>query len=334
MDGSPVDRESIRAELAATRITFTNLVESLSAEDWDRPTSNPSWTVGNLLHHIVSSLELVPLEVEHARQGKGLYNLPRFVRDPLSAWLTRWETRHESLGTVAARYEKAYEAALGTLDQVREDEWRLGAEFWGEGFLDIEGLLRSQARHFAEHSSDIAAGLSRESRDTSSPDNTRGPLSVQFAAHHRIGWARRLLAILSITFMLGAFGQFLLVGLSVFDDSSRWSDHQALGHALGALTWVMWIPAIVGRTGRRLIGSTILLLILFEAQYIFINAGSTLVNALHPLNGSVLLVLSTWISRQAIISLRQSAGQADATIGATVAAHHDDTMPMALPEAS
>lgn len=156
---APVDREAIRAELAATRTAFHDLVDTLSPEDWGRSTNNPAWTVGHLLDHLVSSLELLPREVAHARQGKGMYNLPPFLRDRLSAWLTRWSARRESLSTVAQRYDQAYAAALQALDQVQDDEWQRGAQFWGEGFLDIEGLFRAQARHFAEHSADIAAAL-------------------------------------------------------------------------------------------------------------------------------------------------------------------------------
>lgn len=149
------DRETIRGELEATHTAFVTLIESLSEDDWSRPTTNPAWTVGNILHHLVSSLELVPREVRCARQGKGLYNLPIFARDKLSAWMTRWESRRQSLASVADRYDAAYLAALQTLDQIEDHEWQLGAQFWGEGFLDIEGIFRSQARHLAEHAGSI-----------------------------------------------------------------------------------------------------------------------------------------------------------------------------------
>jgi uncharacterized protein (TIGR03083 family) len=159
MDSGPVDRDAIRAELAATRAAFHDLVGTLSPDDWRRPTRNPAWSVGDLLHHLVASLELLPREVSLARQGKGMYNLPRFVLDPLSAWITRWEARRQSLDSVAQRYDEAYAAAMRILGEVRDDEWGHGARFWGEGFKDIEALFRSQARHFAEHGGDIAAAL-------------------------------------------------------------------------------------------------------------------------------------------------------------------------------
>lgn len=156
---SNTPREELRAELAATRVAFRDLVSRLSDADWRRKTSNPAWTVGNLLHHLVWSLEVLPSEVASARRGKGMFNLPPMVRDPLSAAYTRFGTRGQSLPTILRRYEAAYAAALRALDGVGDDEWRRGAPFWGEGFIDIEGLFRAQVRHLAEHRQDIVASL-------------------------------------------------------------------------------------------------------------------------------------------------------------------------------
>lgn len=158
---SNAPREEIRAELSATRAAFHELLNGLSAADWRRKTSNPAWTVGNLLHHLVWSLEMLPREVASARRGKGMFNLPPAVRDPLSAAYMRLGTRGQSLPTIRRRYDAALAAALRALDEVRDDEWRRGAPFWGEGFIDIEGLFRAQARHLAEHRQDIVASLPR-----------------------------------------------------------------------------------------------------------------------------------------------------------------------------
>ncbi len=159
MTTTPSVREELRAELAATRAAFHGLLSSLSDADWRRVTNNPAWSVGHLLHHFVWSLELLPREVASARRNKGMFNLPPFLRDPLNSAVTRFGARNQSLDTVARRYDAAYAAALQTLDGVRDDEWRRGAQFWGEGFIDIEALFRSHARHFAEHGQDIAAAI-------------------------------------------------------------------------------------------------------------------------------------------------------------------------------
>ena len=174
MTTAPSVREELRAELAATRAAFHDLLAGLSDTDWRRATGNPAWSVGHLLHHFVWSLELLPSEVASARRGKGMFNLPPYLRDPLNSAVTRFGARRQSLGTVARRYDAAYAAALRTLDGVRDDEWRQGAQFWGEGFIDIEGLFRSHTQHFAEHGQDIVAAIQQGRADTPKQRAHRG----------------------------------------------------------------------------------------------------------------------------------------------------------------
>lgn len=107
--------------------------------------------------------------------------------------------------------------------------------------------------------------------------------------------ARWVLLALVTLFTLGAFTQFFLVGISYFDNPVRWKDHANLGHILGLLPYVMWIPAVLGRTGVRVIIGTLLLFVLFMAQYAFIEIDNSIVNAFHPLNGAVMLVLAFWL---------------------------------------
>jgi hypothetical protein len=125
-----------------------------------------------------------------------------------------------------------------------------------------------------------------------------------------ISIARWVLATLALLFTAGAFGQFFLVGLSMFDDGSRWQDHKTLGHIIGLIPYVMWIPAVLGKAGRGLVLQTLMLFVLYMAQYGFINADSSIANALHPLNGSLLLVLGVAIARQSIVLARFGATQA------------------------
>ncbi|HWV23242.1 MAG TPA: DUF6220 domain-containing protein [Thermomicrobiales bacterium] len=119
--------------------------------------------------------------------------------------------------------------------------------------------------------------------------------------------SRWVLAALTLLFLLGAFGQFFLVGLSYFDDPSRWKDHENLGHILGMLPWAIWIPAVLGKAGRGVIIASVLLFVAFEAQYAFIEAGDGFVHAFHPLNGAVLLILGGWLFQQAFGLLRKPA---------------------------
>jgi hypothetical protein len=42
--------QALRVELEITRQAFHALLAALTPEDWDRPSRNPSWTIGELLH--------------------------------------------------------------------------------------------------------------------------------------------------------------------------------------------------------------------------------------------------------------------------------------------
>jgi hypothetical protein len=155
------DRRSLRDQLAATRDGFHALLDLLSDDELRLQSGNPAWSVGEVLSHVVSSLELVPREVAGARRGKGMYNFPPFLRDRLNVIFTRRSARGQTLHTLRKRYDDAYDAALLTLDDVREDELDCGANFWSEGFKDIRALYTSQAHHLAEHAPDVNVALQR-----------------------------------------------------------------------------------------------------------------------------------------------------------------------------
>ena len=114
-----------------------------------------------------------------------------------------------------------------------------------------------------------------------------------------------LLALVAL-FTVGAATQFFLAGLSLFDNPSRWADHASLGHILGLIPWILWLPAVVGRAGWRLITGSLALMVLFMAQYAFIESGEPYAQALHPLNGAVMFALALWMTRRALSLLRRA----------------------------
>src|SRR5688500_11128624 len=87
---------------------------------------------------------------------------------------------------------------------------------------------------------------------------------------------------LSLLFIAGALGQFFLAGLGLFDDAARWEDHKSAGHILGLVTYVIWVPAVLARAGAGPIIGSIMLIVLYYAQYAFINIEEPVVQAFHP----------------------------------------------------
>jgi hypothetical protein len=151
----PSDRQAIRERLTATQAAFHALLDGLTDDDLRRRSGNPVWTVGAVLTHLTWSLELLPREVASARAGKGMYNLPVSVRDWLNAMAARLTARGQTRATLRRRYDVAVDAALATLEGVRDEEFGRGARFWSEGFRDIAGLYAAQIDHLAEHRDDV-----------------------------------------------------------------------------------------------------------------------------------------------------------------------------------
>jgi hypothetical protein len=148
---SRVDRESIRSDLEATRIAFHELLDSIPDEGWRQKVPGGGWTSVEVLVHLTWALEQLPREIESARRGKGMFNYPRGLRDPLSYWYTRWIARNATRDSISRRYDAAMGAVLRALDEVPDTDWSLGAPFYGEGFYTVEGLLRGPSEHLKEH---------------------------------------------------------------------------------------------------------------------------------------------------------------------------------------
>jgi len=155
------DRAALRSELEATRSAFHALVESLSDQHWREKSPTSAWTVGEVLVHLTWALEQLPKEVASARRGKGMFNFPKWLADPLSYWLTRWTARNATREQVVRQYGAAMAAVIRTLDEVKESDWALGAQFYGHGFYTIADLFHTPAQHFAEHTVGLS-GLDKE----------------------------------------------------------------------------------------------------------------------------------------------------------------------------
>jgi hypothetical protein len=85
--------------------------------------------------------------------------------------------------------------------------------------------------------------------------------------------------------------QVFLAGLGVFDDPKAFITHREFGYLFGWLTVVGLVLALVGREPRRISGLSLLILVLFALQSVFValRADQPAIAALHPLNGFAIL---------------------------------------------
>jgi hypothetical protein len=149
------EREELRSNLEATRARFHALLDSVSDEQWRRKSSSSDWTVAEKFVHLTWALEQLPREVESARLGKGMFNMPKRLSDFFSYWYIRVSARRATPESVRRRYDAAIAASIRALEGVKDNEWKLGADFYGHGFHSIADLFRVPADHVTEHTSGI-----------------------------------------------------------------------------------------------------------------------------------------------------------------------------------
>lgn len=145
------DRATLRVGLEATRAAFHEHLDAVSGEPWRQKCPGSAWTMAEVFVHLTGALEYLPQEVAMARQGKGMFNIPKPLRDPLSYWMTRFIARNSTPMSVRQRYDAAMDATLEALRTVPDTDWELGANFYGEGFYTVAELFQTPGEHLAEH---------------------------------------------------------------------------------------------------------------------------------------------------------------------------------------
>jgi mercuric ion transport protein len=95
--------------------------------------------------------------------------------------------------------------------------------------------------------------------------------------------------------------QVFLAGLGVFGGAQNFALHRDFGYLFGWLTLVLLVLAIAGRLGRRWIGLSAVLLVLFAFQSVFIAFRGEMpaLAALHPVNALAIFSVSLYLARNA-----------------------------------
>jgi len=97
-------------------------------------------------------------------------------------------------------------------------------------------------------------------------------------------------------FVLFVLIQVFLAGLSIFVSPAGWPRHVEFGHYLGPLSLALLVLALVGRLPRRTVLLTVLLMLLYSLQYVFVEVPPQLglpeLSALHPVNALLIFWLA------------------------------------------
>jgi hypothetical protein len=135
--------------------------------------------------------------------------------------------------------------------------------------------------------------------------------------------ARSVHLVVAWLLVAGIVVQIFLAGLGVFRGPASFITHRDFGYLLGWFTLAILILALVGRERRLVVGLSILLLVQFTLQSVFVALRTDLptIAALHPVNGFLILVVGLVIGRLAWVARGEPAavrGTASADTAATV----------------
>ena len=94
--------------------------------------------------------------------------------------------------------------------------------------------------------------------------------------------------------------QVFLAGLGVFAGAQNFTLHREFGYLFGWLTLVLLLLALVGRLGRRWIGLSVLMLVLFAFQSVFVALREVMPEAaaLHPVNALAIFGVALHVARR------------------------------------
>jgi hypothetical protein len=106
--------------------------------------------------------------------------------------------------------------------------------------------------------------------------------------------------------------QFFLAGLGVFAGAENFEVHRQFGYLFSWLAVIMAVLAAVGRLGRRWIGLSVLLFVLFIMQSVFVLMRDSLpaIAALHPVNAVAIFFVAQHVARESRSLLRTDATSA------------------------
>ncbi|MCA9897881.1 MAG: DinB family protein [Ardenticatenaceae bacterium] len=159
------NKAELLQEIEETRLRFHQLLNSLPDEAFTQPSSNPAWTIGELLYHMSIAPRFMVADVAIVLKRPYLLTLlPKLFPERLFHWLnarlTRYGARHLNRQFLADEYDKAHERILQTFNRLSEADLQKSVDYpdWDPllaGNVTLAYLFGYIKRHFNSHAADI-----------------------------------------------------------------------------------------------------------------------------------------------------------------------------------
>lgn len=159
-------------EIEETRLRFHQLLDSLPDEAFGQPSSNPAWSIGELLYHMSIAPRFMVADVAIVLKRPFLLTLlPKLFPEQLFHWLnarlTRYGARHLNRQFLANEYDKAHKRILQTFNRLDEADLQKSVHYpdWDPllaGNVTLAYLFGYIKRHFDSHAADINSQITSQ----------------------------------------------------------------------------------------------------------------------------------------------------------------------------
>ena len=158
-------KQLLEQEIVATREQFLALLNSIPESDYNLPTDNPAWSVGDMLYHITLGPQALTLEIWMIVHARRLFqftmrHFPSNLFNRLNARLSRRANR-VSRAKLIQLYEAAHTGTISTLHKTREEDLGKSVIYPAEleamlaGETSVEKLFHYVKNHLEAHRASI-----------------------------------------------------------------------------------------------------------------------------------------------------------------------------------
>ena len=162
-------REALRREIEDTRTAFHQLLDRVPDDAFDRRSTTPEWTIGEVLYHMSLAPRFLTMDVPMILRQGSFYRvlislIPKRLFDWLMVTFTRWGARRLSRRFLADEYNKAHNRTLAALDAVSDSDFKKSLRYPAfdiqlSGEVDLEALFHYVTTHFQWHAAQVEGAL-------------------------------------------------------------------------------------------------------------------------------------------------------------------------------
>ena len=149
----------ILSDLAESREALLTAIDTLAAEEWDRPTSNPTWSAREILVHVTQAEPGLLGRMRRILDGTS--ELPPGF--DLNVWNTRQvaKQRNAEVSTLLASLNESRQNVLRFLDELTEDQLDIRGWHGSGKEMSLAEVFEIAARHEGTHARDLLTARAR-----------------------------------------------------------------------------------------------------------------------------------------------------------------------------